>query len=162
VGRHLVTAVHEPDNLAAREGMALAATLAGLAFSNCGVALVHAMEYPLGGILHCSHGGGNGLLLPHVMRFNLPERVPQLARIAALLGEDVAGLSPADAAHRAIDAVHRLNEQIGVPRTIRDLGGTEDQLPMFAEKAFAVKRLMLMNGRRPTGDDVVEIYRAAF
>jgi alcohol dehydrogenase class IV len=162
VGRHLVTAVHEPENLQARSGMALAATLAGLAFSNCGVALVHAMEYPLGGILHCSHGGGNGMLLPHVMQFNLPERVPQLARVAELLGEDVSGLASEEAAQRAVDAVHRLNRDIGVPRTIRDLGGSEDQLPLFAEKAFAVKRLMLMNGRHPEYEDVLDIYRAAF
>ncbi len=162
VGRHLVAAVQQPDNLDAREGMALAATLAGLAFSNCGVALVHAMEYPLGGILHCSHGGGNGMLLPHVMQFNLPQRVPQLARVAELLGEDVTGLTPEAAAHKAVDAVHRLNRQIGVPLTIRDLGGEQDQLPLFAEKAFAVKRLMFMNGREPTYDDVLEIYQAAF
>ena len=78
--------------------MVLAATLAGMAFSNCGVALVHAFEYPLGGALHCSHGAGNALLLPHVMRFNLPERKSVLARIAALLGQDITGLSEEQAA----------------------------------------------------------------
>ena len=60
------------NDLEARDGMALAATLGGLAFSNAGVALVHAMEYPVGGAVHVSHGAGNGLLLPFVMRFNLP------------------------------------------------------------------------------------------
>jgi alcohol dehydrogenase class IV len=162
VGRHLATAVREPENMEAREGMAMAATLAGLAFSNCGVALVHAMEYPLGGLLHCSHGGGNGMLLPHVMQFNLPARVPQLARIAQLLGEDVAGLPQEEAAQLAVDAVHRLNREIGVPLTIRDLGGSEDQLPLFTEKAFAVKRLLMMNGREPNDDDILAIYQAAF
>jgi alcohol dehydrogenase class IV len=162
VGRHLECVVREPDNLDAREGMALAALLGGLAFSNCGVALVHAMEYPLGGILHCSHGGGNGMLLPHVMQFNLPERVTQLARIAELLGEDVTGLAPREAAQKGVDAVHRLNRLVGVPLTIRDLGGTQEQLPLFAEKAFAVKRLLLMNGREPTYDDILEIYKAAY
>ena len=62
------------DDLEAREGMALGATLAGMAFSNVGVAVVHALEYPVGGATHCSHGAGNGLLLPFVMRFNLPAR----------------------------------------------------------------------------------------
>lgn len=162
VGRHLATAVREPENMEAREGMALAATLAGLAFSNCGVALVHAMEYPLGGLLHCSHGGGNGMLLPHVMQFNLPERVPKLARIAQLLGENVAGLPQEEAAQKAVDAVHGLNHEIGVPLTIRDLGGNEDQLPLFAEKAFAVKRLLMMNGRVPNYDDILAIYQAAY
>ena len=68
--------------------MALAATLAGLAFSNCAVALVHALEYPIGGAVHVSHGAGNGLLLPYVMRYNLPVRQAAFARIAALLGEN--------------------------------------------------------------------------
>src|SRR5487761_115240 len=82
IGRHLVAAVRGPHNLVARGGMALAATVAGLAFSNVGVALVHAMEYPVGGAVLCSRGAGNGLLLPYVMRYNLPARVRQFARIA--------------------------------------------------------------------------------
>jgi alcohol dehydrogenase len=70
IGANLVQAVEHPSDLAAREGMALGAMLAGMAFSNVGVALVHALEYPIGGATHCSHGAGNGMLLPHVMRYN--------------------------------------------------------------------------------------------
>jgi alcohol dehydrogenase class IV len=162
VGQHLVTAVWEPENLEAREGMALAATLAGLAFSNCAVAVVHALEYPLGGKLHCSHGAGNGLLLPFVMRYNLPERTATLAHIARLLGEDIGGLSEEQAADRAISAVERLRREIGIPTRIRDLGGTEEQLPEFADKAFAIDRLMRLNPRQPTRDDLLQILRSAF
>ena len=161
IGEHLVTAVKEPDNLDARTGMSLAATLAGLAFSNCGVALVHAMEYPLGGALHCSHGEGNGLLLPFVMRFNLPERIPELARIAALLGEEISGLSEEEAAARACDRVEALRGEIGIPTRIRDLGGTEAQLPEFARKAFGIKRLMQLTPRTVTEEAILEIYRNA-
>jgi alcohol dehydrogenase class IV len=162
VGRHLRIAVREPQNLEAREGMALAATLAGLAFSNCGVALVHALEYPLGAALHCSHGSGNGLLLPFVMRYNLPQRTPHFARIAELLGEEIAGLGESAAAERAVTAVERLKADIGIPARIRDLGGREEQIPEFAQKAFAIKRLMTMNPRRPSEADLVAIYREAF
>src|SRR6185369_5955787 len=84
IGQHLVAAVQDGTNKAARDGMALAATLAGLAFSNCGVAVVHALEYPIGGAVHVSHGAGNGLLLPFVMRYNLPVRKPVFAKIAVL------------------------------------------------------------------------------
>ena len=84
---------------------ALAATLAGIAFSNAAVAVVHALEYPLGGVVHCSHGAGNGLLLPYVMRFNLPARVKEFAAIARMLGEDTNGLSEQAAAEKAIQAV---------------------------------------------------------
>jgi len=162
IGQHLRTAVREPENLDAREGMALAATLAGLAFSNCGVALVHALEYPMGGELHCSHGAGNGLLLPYVMRYNLPERTPQLARIAALLGEDTQGLTEHQAAERAIMAVEQLKRDINIPERIRDLGARPSQLPGFAHKAFQIKRLMTTNPRRPTEEDLFTILQEAF
>lgn len=161
IGRHLVTAVKEPNNLAAREGMSLAATLAGLAFSNSAVAVVHALEYPLGGALHCSHGAGNGLLLPYVMRFNLATRTRETALIARLLGEDTSGLSDEAAAERAIAAVERLRNEVGIPQRIRDIGGTADQLPTFAAKAFSITRLMLLNGRRPTEADLLTILRDA-
>lgn len=162
VGEHLVQVVNNLDDMEAREGMALAATLAGMAFSNCGVALVHGMEYPLGGALHCTHGEGNGLLLPYVMRFNLPKRTAELARIAALLGEDVAGLSENEAAERAIEAVMRLNEAIGIPTRIRQLGGTREQLPEFARKAYAIKRLTTLTPRQPSEADILAIYEEAF
>ena len=162
IGLHLVTAVNEPNNLAAREGMALAATMAGLAFSNNAVAAVHALEYPLGGALHVSHGAGNGLLLPHVMQFNLSTRLPEFARIARLLGEETSGLSAEAAAAQAVIAVKRLSVAIGIPQRIRDLGGTLEQLPTFAAKSFSIKRLMLLNPRRPTEADLLDILRAAF
>src|SRR5262249_55080104 len=93
IGRHLPPAARKGNDVEARDGMGLAATLAGMAFSNAGVAVVHALESPLGGAVHCSHGAGSGLLLPYVMRYILPARLPQFARIAELLGEDVTGLS---------------------------------------------------------------------
>lgn len=162
IGNHLSTAVRAPDNAEARQAMSLAATMAGMAFSNCGVALVHALELSLGGALHCSHGAGNGLLLPHVMRFNLPQRKRTFARIATLLGEDVSGLNDDEAAERAIAAVEQLARDIGIPERIRDLGGTEGQLSTLAEKAFAIKRLRWMNPRQSTLADFKQILRNAF
>jgi alcohol dehydrogenase class IV len=162
IGMHLPQAVHHGDDLDAREGMALAATLAGLAFSNVGVALVHALEYPVGGATHCSHGAGNGLLLPYVMRFNLPARKREYALVARLLGEDVAGMDDASAAGRAITAVERLRADIGVPARLRDLGVTEAQLRLFAEKAFGIKRILRVNPRSVTVEDLEGILRAAW
>lgn len=162
VGKYLRRAVKDGNDLEAREGMALAATLAGLAFSNAGVALVHAMEYPVGAAVHVSHGAGNGLLLPFVMRYNLPAKTAAFAQVARLLGEDVAGLDDAATAQRAVDAVERLKADIGIPGKLRDLGVKEEQLAPFAEKAFAVKRLMRVNPRYPTRDEIEHIYRQAW
>jgi alcohol dehydrogenase class IV len=160
-GKHLRRAVDEPKNLEAREGMALAATMAGLAFSNVGVALVHAMEYPVGGAVHVSHGAGNGLLLPFVMEFNLPERIQRMARVAELLGENVTGLTAKAAAERAIAAVRALSSAIGIPQRLSAIGVIADQLPAFAEKAITIKRIVRVNPRVPTQEDILNIYRAA-
>jgi len=162
IGQHLVTAVNEGSNQAARDGMALAATTAGLSFSNCAVALVHALEYPVGGAVHVSHGAGNGLLLPYVMRYNLPARKAAFAKIAALLGENVGGLSEGAAAERAISAVERIRAAINIPRCLREIGVQREQLPGFAEKSFSIKRLMNTNPRRPTQADLLAILEEAY
>ena len=133
-----------------------------MAFSNAGVALVHALEYPMGGALHCSHGAGNGLLLPYVMRFNLPVRKEAFRQIALLLGNEVDGLSADEAAHAAIEAVENLRHEIGIPERIRDLGGREEQLPVFAEKAFALDRLKGVNPREVSLADLEQILRDAY
>jgi alcohol dehydrogenase class IV len=161
IGAHLRTAVKQGSDLPAREGMALGATLAGLAFSNVGVALVHALEYPVGGAMHCSHGAGNGLLLPYVMRFNMPARRKEFATIARLLGEDTTGLDEQGAAERAIVAVERLRNDIGIPQRLRDLGVRESQLRPFAEKAFSIKRILRVNPRSMVIDDLEQILKSA-
>lgn len=162
IGANLVLAVNEPLNLAAREAMSLAAMLAGLAFSNVGVALVHALEYPVGGAVHCSHGEGNGLLLPYVMRFNLPTRLARFAKIAQLLGEDISGLDQQSAAERSVAIVERLNQAIGIRPRLRDLGVTAQQLPVLAEKTLQIKRILRINPRPVTLADLQRILELAW
>ena len=98
------------------------------------------------------------------MRFILPERKAAFARIAVLLGENVTGLHEDAAADRAIVAVEKLKQAIGIPQRIRDLGDTADQLQLikFAEKSFAIKRLLQVNPRRATQQDLLDILRAAW
>ncbi len=164
VGQYLRRAVADGTDLEAREKMAWAATLGGLAFSNAGVALVHAMEYPVGGAVHVSHGAGNGLLLPYVMRYNLAAREDEIGNVGLWLS----GLAGAErvlsqGAEGAIEVVEKLRADIGIPTRLRDIGVTEDMLPGFAEKAFSIKRLMRVNPRMPqSADEILEIYRAAF
>ena len=161
VGEHLSTVVHQPDNLLSREAMALAATLAGMAFATSGVALIHAMEYPVGVALHISHGEGNGLLMPYVMQFNVPTRLERFAKVAALLGEDTSGLTLERAAQRSVELVDQLRADIGIPGTLREIGASQEMLPSFAKKAFAIKRLMRMNPREPTEVEILDIFRQA-
>jgi alcohol dehydrogenase class IV len=162
IGANLRRAVARGDDLDAREGMALGATLAGLAFSNVGVAVVHALEYPVGGATHCSHGSGNGLLLPYVMRFNRPARTKEFAAIARLLGENVAGLDEAQSAERAIAAVEKLRNDIGIPQRLRDLGVKVEELRPFAERAFGIKRILRVNPRLVNVEDLEAILQSAW
>lgn len=162
IHRSLVTAVESPTDRPAREDMALAATLGGMAFSNSGVALVHAMEYPVGGAVHCTHGEGNGLLLPHVMRFLRDVRTKELAEIAGFLGVDTRGMAESEAADSAILAVDTLRERIGVPARLSALHVTREQLPLLAKKAHNITRLMLLTAQRPTEADILDIYERAF
>src|SRR5207302_8403490 len=111
---------------------------------------------------HGSHGAGNGLLLPYVMRFNLPARRREFANIARLLGEDVTGLDENLVAERAVTAVERLRADIGIPQRLRDLGVTEGQLRPFAEKAFGIRRILRVNPRPVTVEGLEAIYRTAF
>jgi alcohol dehydrogenase class IV len=161
VGKYLRRAVRDGNDLEARDGMALAATMAGLAFSNSGVALVHAMEYPVGAAVHCSHGQGNGILLPYVMRYNSPARQEEFGYIAELLGDDTTGQAEAGAADAAIMAVENLRRDIGIPNRLREIGVKEEMIPAFAEKAFNVKRLMRVNPRYPTLAEIEQIFRQA-
>jgi alcohol dehydrogenase class IV len=163
VSQYLRRAVADGGDLEARENMALAATMGGLAFANAGVALVHAMEYPVGGAVHVSHGAGNGLLLPYVMRFNLPARAATLAELVGIFHVPYRSAEPEDMAEVVIQSVEQLRADIGIPTRLRDIGVTEDMLPGFAEKAYAIKRLMRTNPRMPqSADEILAIYRAAF
>ena len=154
IGKYLKRAVNNGTDIEAREGMALAATYGGLAFANAGVALVHAMEYPVGGAVHVSHGAGNGLLLPFVMRYNASVRAEAFGE----LGKEWA----ANDAEAFIAAIEQLKRDIGIPMRLRDLGVTEAMLPGFAEKAFAIGRLMRVNPRFPANaEEILGIYKAA-
>ncbi len=163
VGRFLRRAVQDGNDLEARDGMALAATLGGLAFSNAGVALIHAMEYPVGGAVHVSHGAGNGLLLPYVMRFNLQKRERETSQIGRALGIPEMDGNRGHFAEATLRVIEQLRQDIGIPTRLRDIGVTEEMLPGFATKAFGIKRLMRVNPRMPHNEgEILDIYRAAW
>ncbi|MEZ6086846.1 MAG: iron-containing alcohol dehydrogenase [Pirellulaceae bacterium] len=164
VGRSLQRVVSQPDSKPDRDNMALAATYAGMAFSNCGVALVHGLEYPIGAMVHCSHGAGNGTLLPYVMRFNLPERTAEIAEIGRMLGcvDAEADATDLRQAERTIDWIVDLRRQIGIPDRLREYGLTVDALPSIASRTSEIERLMTLNPRQADVDDLLQILRDAW
>ena len=141
--------------------MALAALLAAMAFTNSGVTIVHALAYPVGAITHASHGCCNGLLLPHVLEYNLPVRMKELARVAELMGEEINGLPVREAAERGVEAVKRLNRDIGLPSGLRAIGIEEAHVPEIARNTIKIERLIRGNPRRVTLEALEEITRRA-
>lgn len=115
IGANLRAVYHEPDNVAAREAMMLGATLAGLAFSNASVALVHGMSRPIGAHFHVPHGLSNAMLLPAVTRYSLHAALPRYAEAARIAGfaepEDADQLAGA----KLVDELDTINFDLGVP-----------------------------------------------
>lgn len=117
---YLPRAVANGQDLEARERMAYAQTMAGLAFNSAGLGLVHALSHPLSATYDIPHGAANALLLPWVMDFNLISCMEKMADIAGAAGESVAGLSRRAAAAVAARAVRRLADDLGIIANISD------------------------------------------
>jgi alcohol dehydrogenase class IV len=162
VGRYLRRAVYHGGDVEAREGMHLASLLAGMAFSNAGLTAVHALEYPVGVSTGCTHGAGNGLFLPYVVEHNIPACPQRLGTVAQLLGEDVRGLSKWAAAGRAVRAIKRLQEEVGIPTKLRELGVEEPELRSLAEDTAKITRLLRANPRPLDVDALEGILRQAW
>jgi alcohol dehydrogenase class IV len=157
---NLVTACQNGANLPARQAMLLGAYFAGQAFSNAPVAAVHALAYPIGGIFHVPHGLSNSLVLPHVLRFNMPEAVDHYAEIAGIVAPHVEGSQEARA-EALIAAMQQIATVTGVETTLQQVGITEGDLDRLADDAMKQTRLLGNNPREMTRADARAIYAAA-
>lgn len=117
--------------------MALGQYIAGMGFSNVGLGLVHGMAHPLGAFYNTPHGVANAILLPHVMRYNADFSGEKFRDIARAMGEKVDGVSLEQARQSAVDAVFRLNRDVGIPPHLRDVGVRKEDIPALAQAAFA-------------------------
>lgn len=149
---NLRTATHQGSNLAAREQMLLGACLAGQAFTNAPVAAVHALAYPLGGHYHVPHGLSNSLVLPEVVRFNMPKAAHLYAELAPLISSEP-----------QLDvALTTLINDLGLPVRLRDVGIKENDLAMLASDAMLQQRLLVNNPREVTEADALAIYQVVY
>lgn len=161
INRYLPTAVNEPSNAEARNGMAVAQYIAGMAFSNVGLGAVHGMAHPLGAIFDIPHGVANALLLPIVMEFNMPAAIEKYGEIAKAMGVYKQGMTPDEAAQAAVDAVRELAVRVGIPQHLAELGIKEEDLPRLAEAAMA-DVCTPGNPRDVTYDDILALYKKAY
>lgn len=162
IAKYLPMAWAKGSNLTARYYMSLASTVAGMAFASGGLGAVHGLCYPLGTEYHMSHGRSNAIMLPHVMKFNIPGNPEKFARIAFLMGMDVEGLSQLEAAHAAVEAVEQLLDSLQVPYHLRDYGIPESDLPKLVAGGMKQTRLFVPNPRDLNEEDVKAIFREAY
>ena len=167
IAQNLETATINGKNREARFNMALASTMAGIAFSNSMVGAVHAIGHALGGVCHVPHAVAMTILLPHVMRYNLSHSAGDYAALLPwLVGMDAAMTTPADKrAEAAIAAIEtlaaKLNAACGLPLTLSAAGVSKDDFAKVAE--FAVNDgALIVNPRAATQEQVLEILNAAF
>lgn len=162
ISSNLRTCVHDGSNLSARKNMLLGSLYAGLGLANAGVTAVHSLSYPLGGKYGIPHGMANTVLLPSVMRFNLPGALEKYVAVAKTMGEVVSNLSIRDAAYTAVEAVENLIDDCGIIDTLETLGIDRKDFPILADTAMTVARPLENNPRKVTEEDAIEIYEDAF
>ncbi len=158
---NLLPAVANGADRAAREAMLLGAMLAGQSFANAPVAAVHALAYPVGGIFHVPHGLSNSLVLPHVLRFNLPAAVALYAELADVVVPNCGGSDEARAS-LLIAHLEHLAGASGIERCLRQVGISEGDIPRLASEAMLQTRLLVNNPRELTEADARAIYTAAY
>ena len=159
---NLPLAVADGGDLAARGQMQIAALLAGWAFSNAMVGLVHAMAHSLGAVCRIPHGLANAILLPHVMRYNLDE-VPDLtADIADTMGAAAKEMKIIDRAAAAADKLEAFVKNVGLGQRLKDLGVTEEQLKECAELSMSDGSIIYNPKMVMNAEEVLSIYQRAF
>ncbi|NJC73667.1 iron-containing alcohol dehydrogenase [Planosporangium thailandense] len=160
VSRHLPRAYRDGSDLEARAQMLLAAHMAGVGMAATGLGICHGIGHPLGGRFDLAHGVALTMLLPHVLRFNLPVRLERTADIAFALGVGETDRSVERNAEAAIDAVAALAGEVGLTGGLGDHGVGADDFDLLAADALA-DEVMANTPRFPTADDVRAILSAA-
>jgi len=161
---NLRSAFHEPRNLAAREAMMLGATLAGIAFSNASVALVHGMSRPIGAFFHVPHGLSNAMLLPAVTAFSIPAAPERYADCARAMGVASEGDSVETANDKLLTELRALNKELQVP--------SPAQFGIARERFFELRETMARqalvsgspgnNPRVPSEAEIIDLYETVW
>ena len=133
IGENIRAAVYE-DSAEARGKMLLGSLIAGICFGNSDIAGVHCMGEAMGGLYDMPHGISMAIMLPHVMEYNYVACIDKFVNIAKALGENVDGLSKRDAAHKAVEAVFKLNEDLEIP-TFSQSGAKAEDIDELAERS---------------------------
>jgi aldehyde dehydrogenase (NAD+) len=159
---NLPICVENGDDLLARGHQMLAATIAGIGFSNSQAGLVHTIAHTLGGLYGVPHGLGNSIMLPHVMRFNLEDAADKYAMIAEAMGIDVRGMSEMEAGAAAADAVAELTKRMGVPQKLSEAEVPQEELEKVADQALSDGTIVFNPRMVMDSSEVMELLKKAY
>ncbi|CAJ1795366.1 Alcohol dehydrogenase 2 [Aeromonas salmonicida] len=160
IAKHLRTAVNQGDDLHAREQMAYAQFLAGMAFNNASLGYVHAMAHQLGGFYDLPHGVCNAVLLPHVQAYNAQVNAARLKDVARYMGVDVSTMNDEQGAAAAIAAIKQLALDVKIPAGLEQLGVKADDFDVLASNALK-DACGFTNPKQASHEEIVAIFRAA-
>jgi alcohol dehydrogenase class IV len=158
---HIGTAIEDGSDLTARRAMLQGSMLAGMAFANAPVGAVHALAYPLGGQFHVPHGLSNALVLLPVLEFNLPEAEPMYRELADAVRAGERTWHRSASGRAFVDAMATIVGELGLERTLGELGVIEADLPGLATDAMKVQRLLVNNPREVSYEQALTLYREA-
>lgn len=162
--KNLRLAYQQGDHIEARDGMALASMLAGGAFSNSSVTLVHGMSRPIGAMFHVPHGVSNAMLLPAVLEFTKESAIDRLAVIGRLVKPELQGVSDEEAADELILEIKRLCNDLKIPN-MKAWGIDKEKLDQVVEKMAAdalASGSPGNNPRVPTHEEIVQLYQICY
>ena len=157
---YLPTAVEQGENMEARENMAYAQFMAGMAFNNASLGYVHAMAHQLGGFYDLPHGVCNAVLLPHVQRYNAQVCPERLKEVACSMGVDVQMMSAEQGAQAAISAIEALAQKVGIPSGLVTLGVKAEDISQLADNALK-DVCGLTNPKQASHEEICQIFHAA-
>ncbi|OCA52466.1 L-threonine dehydrogenase [Photorhabdus namnaonensis] len=160
ISHSLRQAVADGSNIEARENMAYAQFLAGMAFNSALLGYVHAMSHQLGGAYDLPHGICNAVLLPHVQEFNAKAVAGRLKDIAAAMGVDVSAMNDQQGAVACIAEIRKLLKDTGIPAGLAELNVKPEDLPELATNALK-DICCLTNPVQATHEEIVSIFKAA-
>ncbi len=160
ISNYLVNAVENGQEVEARDMMAYAEYLAGMAFNNASLGYVHAMAHQLGGFYNLPHGVCNAILLPHVQEYNKATSASRLAKIAKIMGGNIEGLTDEQGADLCIDMIKSLSQTIGIPEGLGVLGVKESDFETLATNALN-DACSLTNPRKGNLEEVIAIFKKA-
>ena len=161
IAANLERAVKDGKDVEAREALAFGSLYGGLCLGPVNTAAVHALSYPLGGEFHIPHGLSNAILLPSVMKFNMPANIKRHAEVAIALGCQP-GKNDEETAQRGVDFIYRLAAAVGIPDKLTALGIPQTAVDGMAKAAMQVQRLLKNNPREVTEQDAKDIYNSLY